>query len=210
VYGIWRFQGGGSLMGKGCHPLSAILYLKRIEGLALAGKPIRPAAVSCRCHRLTEIEDFRDKGFIRTGYHDCEDHVLAHVVFEDGTVGDVLSGEVVLGGIYNYVEIFANNHRTRCNLSPAALVDTFNPSGPQYDDVYTVEKISTKEGWTALAPDENYTLGYLHEIQDFLECAAAGTQPESDLDLALDTITTIYAAYLSDERCGQETEIPLL
>jgi len=33
-YGIWRFSGGGSLVGKGCHPLSAALYLKQAEGEA--------------------------------------------------------------------------------------------------------------------------------------------------------------------------------
>ncbi len=210
VYGIWREQGGGSLMGKGCHPLSAILYLKRIEGLARNGKPIRPKTVTCRCDELTRIPGFQDKGFIRTDYHDTEDHVWAHVIFEDNTIGDIQSGEIVLGGIYNYVEVFANNHRTRCNLSPAPLMETFNPRGEQYADVYTVEKISTREGWTHMAPDENYTLGYLHEMQDFLACMVDGKNPQSDLDLALDTITTIYAAYLSDERKGAEVEVPLL
>ena len=210
VYGIWRFQGGGSLMGKGCHPLSAMLYLKRVEGLAHAGRPIRPKAVSCRCERLTGIPNYRDAGFIRTDYHDTEDHCLAHVTFEDGTVADVLSSEVVLGGLYSYLDVFANNHRTRCNLSPTPLLETFNPSGPQYADVYTVEKISTKEGWTALAPEEGYTLGYMAEMQDFLTAAIEGRQPQSNLELALDTITTIYAAYLSDEKGGAEQEIPLL
>ena len=124
--------------------------------------------------------------------------------------GDVLAGEVTLGGVYNYVEVFANNHRTRCNLSPTPLMSTFNPSGPQYKDIYTVEKISTKEGWTDMAPDEGYTLGYQAELQDFLSCAASGTQPQSDLDLALDTTTTIYAAYVSDENRGAEQEVPLL
>src|SRR3984885_8536721 len=31
-YGRWKFSGGGSLVGKGCHPVSAALYLKRVEG----------------------------------------------------------------------------------------------------------------------------------------------------------------------------------
>jgi len=210
VYGIWRYQGGGSLMGKGCHPLTALLYLKRVEGLARDGEPIRPATVTCRCESLTRLGGYQDKGFIRTTYHDTEDHCWVHVTFTDGTVGDILSGEVVLGGIYNSVEVFANNHRTRCNLSPAALMETFNPSGPQLADVYTVEKISTKEGWTAFAPDENYTLGYTSEMQDFLTCAAQGRQPESGLELALDTITTIYAAYVSNEKKGAEAPVPLL
>ena len=73
-----------------------------------------------------------------------------------------------------------------------------------------MEKFSTKEGWTYMAPVVNYTLGYLHELQDFFECMAGGGAPQSDLGLALDTISTIYAAYLSDERKGAEVEVPLL
>ena len=210
VYGIWRFQGGGSLMGKVCHPLTAALYLKRVEGLARNGKPIRPRTVTSRCEQITKLPAYQDKGFIRTTYHDTEDHGWMHVTFEDGTVADVISGEIVLGGIYNYVEVFANNHRTRCNLSPAALLDTFNPKNEQYKDVYTVEKISTKEGWTSCSPDENFTLGYLAEMQDFLTCIAEGRTPQSEMQLACDTISAIYAAYLSDERKGQETQIPLV
>jgi len=220
MYGVWRVSGGGSLMGKGCHPLTAMLYLKRVEGLARGGRAchgvapasraIRPRSVTCRCEKLTKLPAFQDAGFLRTGYHDIEDHVWVHVTFEDGTVGDVLAGEVVLGGLLSYVEVYATNHRTRCNLSPAALLDTYNPRGSQYKDVYTVEKTSTKEGWTHLAPDEGYTLGYLSEMQDFFTCLAAGRQPESGLDLGLDTITTIYAAYLSDERKGAEVAVPLL
>jgi predicted dehydrogenase len=210
LYGFWRYNGGGALMGKGCHPLSAVLYLKQIEGLARGGKPIRPKSVTCRCEKLTECAGFEDRGFIRTGYHDIEDNVWAHITFEDGTVADILSGEIVLGGISNYVEVIANNHRTRCNLSPTAMLDVYNPQGAQFKDIYTVEKISTKEGWTSLTPDENYTLGYIGELQDFAQCIATGRQPQADLQLALDTITTIYAAYLSDERKGTETAIPLV
>ena len=210
VYGIWRFQGGGSLMGKVCHPLSAALYLKRIEGIARNGVPIRPKTVSCRCEKITSLPGYRDLGFLRTGYYDTEDHGWMHVTFEDGTIADVIAGEIVLGGINNYVEVFANNHRTRCNLSPVPNLEVFNPKGAQFADIYTVEKINTKEGWTAISPDENYTLGYLAEMQDFITCIADKKSPQSDISLACDTISAIYAAYLSDERKGAEVEIPLV
>ena len=209
-YGIWRYQGGGALMGKICHPLTAALYLKRVEGLARSGKPIRPKSVTCRCEQITRLPNYEDRGFLRTEYHDTEDHGWMHVTFEDGTIADLIAGEIVLGGIYNYVEVFSNNHRTRCNLSPIPVLDTFNPKGDQYADVYTVEKISTKEGWTAVSPDENFTLGYLAEAQDFLACIAEGRAPQSEMGLACDTITAIYAAYLSDERKGAEVAIPLV
>jgi predicted dehydrogenase len=195
-------------MGKGCHPLGGMLYLKRVEGRARDGKPIRPAAVTARTHEITRLASYRDAGLLRTDYHDIEDYGFMHVVFEDGTVADALTSEVVLGGIYDYLEIFANNHRTRCRISPVNLVDTYNPRGEQYKDVYLIEKASTQEGWSPAAPDEDFTLGYRAEIQEFIAGAVNGTEPQSGLDLALDTIATIYAAYVSDENGGREETIP--
>ena len=208
VYGIWRFAGGGSLIGKGCHPLGGILYLKRIEGLARNGEPIRPVSVCARTHQITRLPNYRDAGHIRTDYHDIEDYGYMHVAFDDGTVGDVVTSELVLGGVYDYVEVFANNHRSRCRLSPAGILDTYNPRGDQLADVYLMEKISTQEGWVQAAPDESFTMGYQAEMQDFLTCAATGARPQCDLDLGLDTVATIYAAYLSDEQKGGEVDVP--
>ncbi|HEY3417577.1 MAG TPA: gfo/Idh/MocA family oxidoreductase, partial [Armatimonadota bacterium] len=210
VYGIWRFAGGGSLIGKGCHPLGALLYLKRREGIARNGQPIRPVTVTSRTHELTRLPTYDDRKFIRTDYHDIEDFGWMHIVFADGTIGDVVTGEVTLGGIYDYVEVFANNHRARCRLSPTNLLDMYNPGDANFDGIYLMEKISGNQGWSPAAPDENWTMGYQEEIQDFIECAANGRQPQSDLALAIDTTATIYAAYLSAERKGAEVEIPLL
>jgi predicted dehydrogenase len=208
VYGIWSVQGGGSLLCKGCHPLGAILYLKRKEGIARTGRPIRPAAVSARTHTITKLEGFQDKGFLRTSYKDTEDYGFLHVVFEDGTVADVTASELVLGGIYDFVEVFANNHRTRCRISPVNVVDVYNPRHEQLKDVYLVEKISTNEGWIPASPEEGWSLGYGPELRDFVKAIRAGGRPESDLDLAIDITVTLYAAYLSAERAGAETRIP--
>jgi len=210
VYGIWRFAGGGSLMGKGCHPLGGMLYLKRVEGLARNGRPIRPKSVTARTHQITRLKGYRDLKLIRTDYHDIEDYGFMHVVFEDGTVADVMTSEIVLGGIYDFIEVFANNHRTRCHISPVAIADTYNPRAAQFKDIYLIEKASTKEGWSTAAPDENFTLGYQWEMEDFVTCAANGGAPQSDLELALDTTAAIYAAYVSDERKGAEVEVPRL
>src|SRR5712692_3297041 len=68
VYGIWRHAGGGSLVGKGCHPLTACLYLKAVEGRAQSGRSIRPATVSARVHEITRLSGYRDRGFLRTDY----------------------------------------------------------------------------------------------------------------------------------------------
>jgi predicted dehydrogenase len=207
-YGIWKFSGGGSLVGKGCHPLTAALHLKRVEGEAHDRKAIRPAAVSARTHEITRLGTFRDAGFLRTTYHDIEDYCQVHITFDDGTVADVFSSELVLGGVHNWLEVFANNHRTRCNLNPVDALETYNPREDILKDVYVTEKIGTKQGWNHPAPDEDWQHGYPHEFQDFVESLAANRPPLSSGELARDTIAALYSAYLSAERRGEEVEIP--
>ncbi len=208
VYGIWSIQGGGSLIAKGCHPLGAVLYLKRKEGQARLGRPIRPAAVSARTHAITKIPGFEDKGFLRTTYHDTEDYAFIHVIFDDGTVADITASELVLGGIYDFIEVFANNHRTRCRMSPVNVLDVYNPRHEQFKDLYLVEKISSHEGWIPASPEEGWSLGYGRELRDFITAIAAGRKPESDLDLAIDITLTLYAGYVSADAKGRETEVP--
>jgi len=208
VYGIWSVQGGGSLIGKGCHPLGAVLYLKRKEGLARLGRPIRPVAVSARTHSITRLAGYEDKGFIRTTYQDTEDYGFMHVIFDDGTVGDITASELVLGGIYDFVEVFANNHRTRCRMSPVNVIDVYNPRHEQMRDLYLVEKLTTNEGWIPASPEEGWSLGYGRELGDFLAAIRTGRAPESDLDLAIDITLAIYAAYVSADQKGRETEVP--
>jgi predicted dehydrogenase len=208
VYGIWSIQGGGSLIAKGCHPLGAILYLKRKEGIARTGKPIRPVAVTARTHSITRLPGFEDKGFLRTRYQDTEDYALLHVVFEDGMVADITASELVLGGIYDFVEVFANNHRTRCRMSPVNVLDVYNPKHEQFKDLYLVEKISSNEGWIPASPEEGWSLGYGRELRNFVDSLRSGHAPESDLDLAIDTTLTLYAGYVSADEKGREVEVP--
>jgi len=209
VYGIWRHAGGGSLVGKGCHPLTACLYLKAVEGRARDGLAIRPATVSCRVHEITRLPGYRDRGFLRTDYDDIEDYGQLHVTFDDGTVADVFATELVLGGVHNWLEVFANNHRTTCRLNPVNLLDTYNPEAGQFQDVYVVEKIGTKEGWSHPAADEEWQQGFHAEVQDFVECCVSGKRPQSDAEVAHDTVATLYAGYVSAERRGQDVPVPI-
>lgn len=208
AYGIWQQSGGGSLVGKGCHPLSTILYLKSIEGIIREGKPIRAKKVSCRIHELTRLPDYIDEGYLRTQYFDVEDYAQLHIIFEDGMVADVFASEVVMGGVNNYLEIFANNFRIRCNLGQSDLIRLYNPKDEQLKNVYIVEKIGTKQGWSFPSPDEDWVFGYPEELNDFVQCYLTGKKPQSDSQLGLDTVAVLYSAYLSAERMGQEVDIP--
>lgn len=206
-YGDWKHSGGGSLVGKACHPLTAALHLKRVEGEVRDGRPIRPRSISARTHSITRLAQFRDLGYLRADYRDVEDYAQAHLTFSDGTVADIFSSELVLGGVHNWLEVFANNHRTRCNLNPTDALDTYSPREELLQDVYVVEKIGTKQGWSHPAPDEDWQHGYRREFQDFVESFAANRQPLSSGELASDAISVIYSAYVSAERRGAEVEI---
>ena len=124
------------MIGKGCHPLTAALYLKYVEGRARTGTPIRPKAVSGRMHILTRMEDYIDKGHLRTNYTDIEDFAMLHVRFEDGTLADIFTSEIILGGVHNWLEVAANNHRTLCHINPNTAMQTYNPSEVYFRDIY--------------------------------------------------------------------------
>jgi predicted dehydrogenase len=207
AYGHWRLAGGGSMIGKACHPLTAALYLKRVEGRARDGRPIRPAAVSARTHELTRLDGYVDAGHLRTDYTDIEDFAVLHVVFEDGTVADIFASEIVMGGIHNWLEVCANNHRAVCNINPNTAMLTYNPVDANFEDIYVVEKTGTKQGWQFTAPDEDHMTGFPQEIEAFYRTVAYGDEAESDSRLAADCISTIYSAYLSAERHGAEVAV---
>jgi predicted dehydrogenase len=215
AYGIWRLSGGGSIVGKGCHPLTAALYLKREEGLNRSGKPIRPKSVRATTHEITKSPNYIDSGHIRKDYDDVENWSHMHVIFEDGFVADIYATEIILGGIRERLEIVGNNFRFNCNMSPNNASTMFIPDR----DILTVtpgehrinisEKINTSEGWTYPSPNESWMRGYPQEFMDFISAIESGREPISGLELGIDTVAVMYSAYLSDERKGEEVEIPL-
>ena len=201
--------GGGVLIGKGCHPLTAALYLKRVEGRARDGNPIRPKSVSARTHAITRLPGFRDEGHIRRDYYDIDDFSAMHVEFDDGTLADVFASDIVLGGVHNWLEVCANNHRTICNINPNTAMQTYNPVEKNFADVYVVEKIGTKQGWACTSPEEDWFTGYPQEIEAFYRTIAYGEPAESDSLLAADAIATIYSAYVSAQGQGAAVLVPV-
>jgi predicted dehydrogenase len=207
TYAYWRYSGGGSAIGKACHPLTAALYLKRVEGNSKKGKPIRPKAVSARTHALTRLKGFEDKGHLRADYCDIEDFSVMHVVFEDGTIADIFASDIVLGGIHNWLQVAANNHRTICNINPNTAIQTYNPVDDYFKDIYVVEKTGTKQGWSNPSPDEDWFTGYPQEIEAFYRTIAYDEPLESTSNLAADCISTIYSGYVSAEQKGAEVPV---
>ena len=114
----------------------------------------------------------------------------------------------MLGGIHNWLEICANNHRTICNINPNTAMQTYNPVDANFKDIYVVEKIGTKQGWAFTSPEEDWFTGYHQEMEAFYRTIAYGEPLESDIHLAADAIATIYGAYLSADRKGAAVDVP--
>ena len=171
------------------------------------GKPIHPKTISARTHAITRMPGYLNEGHLRDTYTDVEDYAVVHIVFEDGTIADIVASELLQGGVKNYVEVHANNHRTICNIAPNNAMQTYNPSEENFNDIYVVEKTGTKQGWSFISPDEAWFNGYQHEMDAFYRSLAFGDPIESNSSLAADVIATIYAAYVSAEQNGTEVAV---
>lgn len=205
----WSRAGGGSLLRTGSHPVGGVLYLKQAEGIAREGAPIRPKSVMADVGRLMDMEAYSKNDSALTGdLADCEDWGSILITFEDDSVAQVSSSDVVLGGIYNYVKIFCSRGRIECNLNPNDHVMIYGPHKDAFGDEYIAEKLSSRAGWNFASPDEHWASGYPQEIQDFAECVARGTEPLSGWMLARDVVAVIYAAYVSAEE-GRRVEVPV-
>jgi predicted dehydrogenase len=155
------------------------------------------------------MPNFINEGHLRDTYKDVEDYAMVHVVFDDGTIADIVASELLQGGVKNYVEVHANNHRTVCNIAPNNAMQTYNPLEQNFQNIYVVEKTGTKQGWSFISPDEAWFNGYQHEMEAFYRSVAFDEPIESNSNLAAAVITTIYAAYLSAEQYGIEVPVVL-
>jgi predicted dehydrogenase len=196
----WETGGGGSLVGKGCHPLGAALYLKADEGRRQHGRPVRPVSVLADVAMLADTAAYRatTPGFLRTvDGADVEDWGSLLLTFEDGTVAQITGSDVVLGGIRNQLAIYAARSAILCSINPVDAVQAYAPDASVFGDEYIVEKVETKAGWSFPQPDEDWMTGYPQEMQDFVEAVAEGREPLSGGALARDVTAVIYGAYLS-------------
>lgn len=192
----WKMNGGGSLIRQGCHPISSVLYLKSIEGAA-RGEDIQLKSVTCDVGNVTGNLPEKEKQFIESRPVDVEDWACAVYTFTDDTKAVVLSGDMVLGGVRNYVECYGNNFVLLNNISPNNAMQTFFTDEHRLENVYITEKTQLKSGWQSVFLDETVARGYAGELQDFMECVAYDREPISGIELASQTVKAIYGAYQS-------------
>ncbi|MGO8914525.1 MAG: Gfo/Idh/MocA family protein [Stellaceae bacterium] len=194
----WSMTGGGSLMRMGCHPLCAVLYLKQVEAAA-RGERITVSAVTADVGTVAAGLPKADRGFIKSNPVDVEDWGMLTLTFSDGSKSTVFSGDMILGGVRNAVETYTSGGALCANITPNTHMLTYLTDEQKLASVYITEKVDRKTGWQFVCLEEEWTRGYVQEIQDFMECAAFGRQPLAGLDLAYETMKLVYAGYWSAE-----------
>jgi predicted dehydrogenase len=194
----WAMTGGGSLIRMGCHPLSAVLYLKQVEATA-RGETIGVASVTCDVGNVAACLPANERGVIKSNPVDVEDWGTLTATFSDGTKGTVFSGDMIAGGVRNLIETYTSGGALFANITPNTHMMSYQTSEEKLAGVYITEKVDRKTGWQYVCLEEEWTRGYLQEIQDFMECVATGRQPLSGLALAFETIKVNYAGYWAAE-----------
>jgi predicted dehydrogenase len=190
----WASTGGGSLIRMGCHPLSAVLYLKQVEARA-RGETITVANVTCEVGNVTAGLKPEERIYIKANPVDVEDWGTLTVTFSDGTKATVFSGDMIMGGVRNLIETYTSGGALFANITPNTHLTSYQTSEQKLASVYITEKVDRKTGWQYVCLEEEWTRGYLQEIQDFMECVATGRQPLADLALAYETTRVNYAGY---------------
>jgi predicted dehydrogenase len=194
----WAMTGGGSLIRMGCHPLSAVLYLKQVEARA-RGEKIHVASVTGDVGNVTASLKPEERSYIKADPVDVEDWGTLTATFSDGTKASVFSGDMIMGGVRNLIETYTSGGSLFANITPNNHLMSYQTNEEKLANVYITEKVDRKTGWQYVCLEEEWTRGYLQEIQDFTECAATGRQPLSDLALAYETIKVNYAGYWAAE-----------
>jgi len=194
----WDLTGGGALIRQGCHPLSAVLYLKQVEAKA-RGEIIDIADVTADVGNIGDGLSADDHKYILSHPVDVEDWAMMNLTFTDGTKSTVFAGDMILGGVRNLIETYTTGGILNANMCPNTGMVTYLTDESKLQDVYITEKVDRKTGWQYVCLEEEWTRGYIQEMQDFMECVAFGRDPLADLDLAYETIKATYAAYWAAE-----------
>jgi predicted dehydrogenase len=194
----WAMTGGGSLIRMGCHPLSTVLYLKQVEARA-RGERITVEAVTADVGNVARSVPPEQRRFIQADPVDVEDWAMLTLTFSDGTKSTIFSGDMILGGVRNLVEIHTTGGALYANITPNDHMVSYLTDEAKLEGVYITEKVDRKTGWQFVCLEEEWTRGYLQEIQDFMECISLGREPRADLALAYETVKITYAGYRSAE-----------
>ena len=190
VAGLWEKSGGGTLMRVGCHPLGAILYLKKLNDPS-----VHVTRVVGDIDRITDKLSEYEHRHIKANPIDVEDHATVCLTFSDNTKGLVIACDSRLGGSKNSLELYCNDSVIECNLTMNNSMSTYFLDENGMDNVEISEMLQTKHGWNSLFLADEIMRGYVNEMQDFCTRIATKEKPSLPLSLVTEMIKVIYYVY---------------
>jgi len=194
----WRNSGGGVMIRQGCHPLSAVLFLKQFQA-RVRGEKFGVESVYADLGYVAQTLDDYDHRKISAHPKDVEDLSMLHITFIDGTKATIFAGDVVTGGIRNTIEVNTTTSNMYCNICQNNSLLSYSADPEPLKDLYITGNLETKAGYQFVQLEEEWFRGQVQEFQDFMECVAFGREPVSNIDIACDAMRVLYAAYLSAE-----------
>jgi predicted dehydrogenase len=175
-----------------------VLYLKQAEACA-RGEHITVSSLIADVGNVAAGLPREQRPFIHANPVDVEDWGMLTLTFSDGSKATVFSGDMILGGVRNLVETYTSGGALLANITPNNHLTSYLTDEAKLAEVYITEKVDRKTGWQFVCLEEEWTRGYLQEIQDFMECVALKRSPRAGLELACETMKLVYAGYWSAE-----------
>lgn len=190
VAGLWEKSGGGTLMRVGCHPLAAILWLKKINDPS-----VRVTKVIADIDRITDKLSEYEHRHIKMKPIDVEDHATICLTFSDNTKAVVIACDSRLGGSKNSLELYCNDAVIKCNLTMNNTMSTYFLDEENMDGIEISEMLKTKCGWNHPFVSDEIERGYLDEMQTFLDCIAENKNCPFSFFEVREIIEVIYLSY---------------
>jgi predicted dehydrogenase len=201
----WKATGGGALLRMGAHSVGACLHLKDWEGRVRRGRGIRPVSVVADTADLVHSEAGQialkagANQWISANPVDVENWANVVIRYEDGSRAAIIVSDTGLGGLNTRVTAYMTDGVIKANMTANDAIETYAPEASVFEGEYFTEKLETKAGWNRPSCDEDWFRGFSQEIADFVGAIRDGREPLAGIDLAVDVVNVIYAAYLSAE-----------
>ncbi len=171
-----EYCGGGTMIHLGIHPVAFVSFLAGCDVQEVMGMATNGGETNLKHHDYTG-----------------EDWAAALLTLENGVKAFVEANYITHGGMDDKIEIYGTDGNIHIDLTKGSPIDVYSRHGYGY----AIEKTDFTHGWTKPAVDEFMSLGYVKELEHFINCAInnkepnLGTKGEDGLK-ALEVVLAIY------------------
>jgi predicted dehydrogenase len=151
-----QYCGGGVMIHLAIHPIGFIRWFLNKEVVEVTGKVSGGGKSNLKHHHF-----------------EGEDWGAGILTFEDNSQAFVEANYVTCGGMDDTVEIYGTKGVIKIDLTQGSPLSVYSSDGYGY----AIEKAEMTSGWTRPAVDEEAALGYIEEIDHFVDCVRDDKEP---------------------------------